>query len=224
MFGAYAYNGLGVYTEGGNTFDISNTGDGDLTVSSISADNNFILSTGFPPSLPLTILGGESEEVTVNIDWDLVGDSQQEGTITISSDDPDEPSVTVTVTAIPASQTMPTVQITSPNDGATVTSSSLTTSGTANDADGSIDLVQVLLNNGSWQNASGTTSWTTNLTLQEGSNTINAKSKDNDGNWSSEDQITVTYTPVDLTLSLPTDASACNGATISIPISLSNPN
>ncbi len=84
----------------GNSFIISNFGTGGLTINSITDNKNW-LSTSGNPATPFTINSNSSQLVDVDIDWPLVGSTQQTGTIIIASNDPDEPSVTVEVTAIP---------------------------------------------------------------------------------------------------------------------------
>jgi len=88
----------------------------------------------------------------------------------------------------------PTVEITSPESGTKV-KGFVTINGTANDIDGTIDNVQIQINEGEWENASigKTTStvhwnfyWDTS-SVGDGSNTISARSIDDDGYTSEED-------------------------------------
>ncbi|MCX7955417.1 MAG: Ig-like domain-containing protein [Bacteroidales bacterium] len=92
----------------------------------------------------------------------------------------------------------PVVNITYPSNGTSVTSASINVTGTAQDQDGSITIVQVKLNNGNWENATGTTTWSKTLTLVPGTNVIYAKAQDNSGNWSQEAFVTITYTTQNL--------------------------
>ena len=55
----------------------------------------------------------------------------------------------------------PTVSITNPSDGATITGT-IIVSGTAHD-DNAVQLVEISIDGGAWQVASGTTSWTFSL-------------------------------------------------------------
>ena len=87
----------------------------------------------------------------------------------------------------------PIVTITFPNEGDIFTDSLITVEGTASDPDGTIVLVQVKLNNGSWQNANGTTTWNLPITLISGTNTINARSKDDADSYSDIVSVTVYY-------------------------------
>jgi hypothetical protein len=90
-----------------------------------------------------------------------------------------------------AANTAPSVVITSPQNGETVESGNVVIMGTANDPDGSIQLVQVKANEGEWQNASGTQNWSISLGLSSESNTIEAKAQDNEDAWSAIVSITL---------------------------------
>jgi len=120
-----------------------------------------------------------------------------------------------TVTYNPPDTTIPTVAIISPaSNGTTMTTSSLTVSGTASDNTG-VASVSVRINGGTWNTATGTTSWSRLITLVAGSNTIEAQSRDAAGNVSLSASRTVTYNPSDTTL--PTVAftsPASNGTTV----------
>ena len=102
---------------GNNTFTIQNLGAGTLAVNSISSNRNFLTATGYPTT-PFNLAPNASQSVTVNVDWNLVGATTQTGTIAVASNDPDETSVGVLVTAIP-SQTTPSITVTAPAAGAT---------------------------------------------------------------------------------------------------------
>lgn len=86
----------------GDYFTINNVGEGSLSVTAIDEDASWLLTSGFP-STPFTVNPGESQNVSVSVDWGQLGDVQQTGMVTVSSNDPDEPSVTVSVTAVPNS-------------------------------------------------------------------------------------------------------------------------
>ncbi len=104
-------------------------------------------------------------------------------------------SVSVTVNNSATDTTPPTVAITSPASGASV-SGTVTVSGTASD-NVAVSLVQVSVDNGSFSNASGTTSWSFSLntvSLSNASHTLAAKATDSSGN-------TTTSSPVSITVS-----------------------
>jgi hypothetical protein len=113
QFGSYAVNGSGVYTQNfsSDSFTISNLGNGNLTITSILDNEDWLTISGYP-STPFSIFPSGSQNISVDVNWSLVGSSTQTGIITIASNDPDEPSVTVQVTAIPASCTL---TVTPPN-------------------------------------------------------------------------------------------------------------
>lgn len=87
--------------------------------------------------------------------------------------------------------TLPEVVITSPTNGSTVATSTVTVSGTASD-DVLLAKVELKVGAGSYGLASGTTSWTKQVALSAGSNTVNARATDTSGN-SAEVLINVTY-------------------------------
>lgn len=92
----------------------------------------------------------------------------------------------------------PTVYIDNPDSGDTITSvnNNITVSGRATDDNNSyIERVQVRVNSGTWQTASGTTNWSISIGLVQGSNTIEARAKDSLGEYSSVVSISVTYAP-----------------------------
>jgi uncharacterized delta-60 repeat protein len=116
---------------------------------------------------------------------------------------PDFPPVEVTVSA--PDTTPPTVSIGNPTSGQTFTASPVAVNGTANDPGSpstGVSLVQVQVNGtgGTWQSASGTTSWTASAALVSGANTIYVRSKDGAGNYSTTiASVNVTYNPPDTT-------------------------
>lgn len=89
--------------------------------------------------------------------------------------------------------TPPDITITSPTNDQAFSTSSITVSGTASD-DTALSKVEVKVDGGSWQLATGTTSWSSPATLASGSNNIYAKATDTSGN-SKEALVTVTFTP-----------------------------
>lgn len=88
---------------------------------------------------------------------------------------------------------VPTIAITSHDDGQKVTSSSITLKGTASDSDGSISKVQVQFNDSAWSDLPGKTNWETDLTLKEGDNNISCRAFDDDGGVSEILSIVIKY-------------------------------
>ena len=100
----------------------------------------------------------------------------------------------LTVVSSPGTNNPPTVTITSPSFGATV-SGYIHVQGTAGDSDGTVTQVEVSIDSGGWWTVSGTTSWTTSwdtTTVGDGSHTISARSKDNKGASSTFISVSVT--------------------------------
>jgi hypothetical protein len=93
----------------------------------------------------------------------------------------------------------PTISITNPADGAQFNESVLSVNGTAAD-DTSVALVELRLNAGVWQTATGTTNWTGSVNLVSGTNTIDARSRDSAGNYSTIASVIATYSPPDTKL------------------------
>ncbi len=83
-----------------NSFNIQNVGNSILTISSITDDKAWLSTSGYPNS-PFNIAPGGGQDITVDINWSILGNLQDVGTISIASNDPDEPTTYVTVTAIP---------------------------------------------------------------------------------------------------------------------------
>jgi hypothetical protein len=88
---------------------------------------------------------------------------------------------------------LPSVEILLPAEGAALSTDEITVSGTASDNVG-IEKVEVRVNNGMWNTAQGTVSWSLPVSLVEGTNTIEVRAEDPSGN-TGEDTVSVTYVP-----------------------------
>ena len=86
-------------TGAGDYFTIYNVGSGVLTVHGINNSKNWLGTTAYPTP-PFDVQPGSNQSVVLNIDWNLLGAPDQD-IVEIHSNDPDEPTVTVTVTANP---------------------------------------------------------------------------------------------------------------------------
>jgi hypothetical protein len=75
----------------------------------------------------------------------------------------------------------PACTLVSPADMATVYDYELSVSGTAYDPDGDLEEILIKLNDGNWQTATGTDTWSKTLMLLPEINTILVKAKDNQG-------------------------------------------
>ncbi|MDM8522463.1 DUF1566 domain-containing protein [Desulfococcaceae bacterium HSG8] len=89
-------------SESGTTLTIRNIGGATLTVSAVSDDRDWLSVSGYPDT-PFTISPSGDQTVNAEVNWGSLGSSQQEGSITIDSDDPDTPSLVIPVTVIPVS-------------------------------------------------------------------------------------------------------------------------
>ena len=127
----------------------------------------------------------------------------------------------ITVTYNPPDTQGPTVAITSPANGATVTSPSLPVSGNATDSGRGNDGVSSVTVNGVSASGgtaagSGTANWSATVTLTPGQNTITAVARDSLNN-AGQQQITVTYNPPDTQGPTVAITSPANGATVTSP-------
>jgi hypothetical protein len=86
----------------------------------------------------------------------------------------------------------PTITITAPKKGLSVTNSSFMVAGTAKDNVG-VTAVFCRVDNGAWITAAGTTSWSATVGLEPGSNTINAYAEDAAGNCSPTNSVSCRY-------------------------------
>lgn len=77
--------------------------------------------------------------------------------------------------------TPPALAITSHKDRETVKEASTTIRGTASDASG-VRLVEVMVNGGAWASATGNTTWSLPIKLEEGTNMIRVRASDPGGN------------------------------------------
>lgn len=115
--------------------------------------------------------------------------------------------------------TPPTVSISSPTSGQSFTTSPVTVIGTATDPGSTstgVSAVQIQVNStsGTWQTASGTTSWSASVALNSGANTIYVRGQDGAGNYSTIASVSVTYTPPETVPPALTITSPANGAVV----------
>ncbi len=90
--------------------------------------------------------------------------------------------------------TPPTISIDSPSDGYIFTTETIPVSGTASDNEG-VSKVEVRVGSGDWIDASGTTSWSTTVTVIQGVNMIDVRAIDDTGNPSETTSVTVARNP-----------------------------
>ncbi len=87
----------------------------------------------------------------------------------------------------------PEVSIEAPADGSSSAQRTIEVTGSAGD-DSAVDRVEVRVNGGEWFAATGTTAWSASVGLQPGANAIEARSRDDAGQWSEIAGVTVTCT------------------------------
>ncbi len=87
--------------------------------------------------------------------------------------------------------TPPSITIITPPGGEIFTTPQITVKGTASD-NIAVEKIEIKIGTGTFQLASGATSWMKNVTLSAGSNTIIARATDTSGNIK-ETSVTVTY-------------------------------
>lgn len=111
QFGMYGCDASGVYTEGeGNSFTIQNVANGILEINNISSSKSWL---SFSPQTIQNIVPGGQQLITVSVsDWNAVTYPQETGTISITSNDPDEGTVNVNVTAHKVAQETPALVVT----------------------------------------------------------------------------------------------------------------
>jgi hypothetical protein len=90
-----------------------------------------------------------------------------------------------------ADTSKPSVSITTPTNGQVLYDTNVTVSGTASDEGSGVKEVWLSVNGGSYGKVNGTTSWSTNVTVNYGSNTIRVYAVDNSGNVSDTNTVSV---------------------------------
>ncbi|HUI07183.1 MAG TPA: Ig-like domain-containing protein [Verrucomicrobiae bacterium] len=208
----------------GSSHNITATSSGSITSVeidySINGGSTWIYFTGYSPlnntiNVPWTIPNAPSTTCRVRVIIGYNGGTVSDvsdGNFAISS---------------PTDTTPPTVSISTPTSGQTFTATPITISGTASDSGSpstGVSLVQVQVNGtgGTWQTASGTTSWSASVSLSSGVNTIYVRGRDGVGNYSTIASVSVTYNPPDTQGPAITIVSPANNATVtsaSLPVS-----
>ncbi|MHB0976505.1 MAG: OmpL47-type beta-barrel domain-containing protein, partial [Candidatus Aquicultorales bacterium] len=108
----------------------------------------------------------------------------------------------------------PSSTITVPANGATLTGSAYTVTGTADNGASGVSLVEISINGGAWQAATGTASWTYSWTLPaDGSYTIRSRATDGSGSQETPGPgVTVTVDNSDPVTTLTNDPATPDGA------------
>lgn len=120
------------------------------------------------------------------------------------------------VQATPLDATDPTIAITFPSDGAMLNMTTVTITGTSSD-NLAVSSVEVSLDGTNWVLAAGTTSWSSNLILAEGSNTIRSRAMDSSGNQAETSvSVTADITSPVVGISSPENLPLCTATTVTI--------
>ena len=187
------------------TYSIANTGTADLTLGTVTVGGvnaaDFTVTT--QPTSPVVASGSTTFQVT----FDPSVTNLRSATLSFTTNDGDENPFNFSIqgTGITTDSTAPTVTISSPADGVTVTTSSVLIGGSSSD-NVAVASVWVQVNGGVWQTAAGTTSWGASVNLVVGPNTITAQAFDSSNNGSIQLSRTVTYTPGNFMDGLPDSA------------------
>jgi len=99
-------------------------------------------------------------------------------------------SLSPTLTKVPDT-TPPSVTITFPRNDQVIYDNRITVSGTASDVGSGVKEVWLSVNGGAYGRVNGTTSWSTNITVNYGNNTIRVYAVDNLGNVSDTNTVSV---------------------------------
>jgi len=236
--GSYSDGKVYCFSDGGNqppTVQITSPTSGATVLGAITIQGTASDSDGTVTQVEVRIDGGIWQTCSGTTSWSIGWDTTtvSDGAHTIDARSKDNDGAYSTVDSIPVTvsnggNNPPTVHITSPTFGAIV-SGTINIQGTASDSDGTVTQVEVMIS-GAWQTCSGTTSWSTSwdtTTVSDGDVVIDARSKDNDGAYSTVDSIIVTVnnganTPPTVHIHSPPDGATVLG-TINIHGGASDP-
>jgi len=152
---------------------LTNTGNSNVTISSATVTGTGFSASGVTAGATLT----PNQSVTLNVTFAPTGAGSLTGGVQVASNATNSPAIIAlsgTGVALP-----PTVAISSPTSGATV-SGTITVSGVASDPLG-VSSVQVRVDGGTFSLASGTTSWSFSLdttSLSNAAHTLTARATD----------------------------------------------
>jgi hypothetical protein len=185
-----------------------------VTIAANASDNVAVASVAFYDG---ALLKGVVTVAPYSYDWTLTdADNGSHAWTARASDVSGNASTSSPVTlTVSIDVTPPTVGISGPTNGASLTLATVAVSGTASDPgspSSGVKLVEVRLNGGAWSNASGTAAWTASVVLLPCGNIIEARSLDSAGNYSSVASNFVTYVSANTVPNQPTNVSPVDGA------------
>jgi hypothetical protein len=141
----------------------------------------------------LSVNGGAYGKVNGTTSWSTnVTVNYGSNTISVYAvDNSGNVSTTNTVSFVVGDNVRPVVFIISPTDGQVFYDTNVTVSGTASDLGSGVKEVRLSVNGGGYGKVNGTTSWSTNVTVNYGSNTISVYAVDYSNNVSVTNSINV---------------------------------
>jgi len=172
-----SFSNVVVNTTNTQTIKLTNSGTANLIISQITVSGNGFSASGL--LLPLTLSPGQSSNF--NVAFAPTAASSVSGSVSLVSNAPNSPA-TLTLSGTSVTPPPPTVAITSPTNGATL-SGTITVAGTASDAVG-VSSVQLQVDGGPFSSASGTTNWTFGLdaaSLSNAAHTLTARATNTSG-------------------------------------------
>ena len=164
--------------------------DGTINIESgttVVAQYEFIITDINPASIELVDYGVWPGRLTrwTPMNLDSRNEFQVRRNIGINTADP------VSTSGCLGPNASPTLAITDPASNIQVTSTSYLVEGSAVDTDGAIDIVEVRVDDGPWQRALGTDSWSASVDLVMGENWIQVRTVDDLGAYSSTQVVTI---------------------------------
>jgi FAD synthase len=139
----------------------------------------------------LSVNGGVFGKVNGTTSWSTnVTVNYGNNTISVYAvDNSNNVSTTNTVSFMVGDTNKPSVSITTPTNGQVLYDTNVTVSGTASDEGSGVKEVWLSVNGGGYGKVNGTTSWSTNVTVNYGNNTIRVYAVDNAGNVSTTNAV-----------------------------------
>jgi len=175
--GSVSFGNVTVNATNTQTIKLTNSGTANLTVSQATVSGSGFSSSGL--TLPATLSPGQS--TNFNVAFAPASTGSVTGSVSVVSNATNSPA-TLALSGTGVSSTPPSVAITSPSNGASV-SGAITVSGTASDNVG-VSSIQVQVDSGAFSPASGTTNWTFSLntgSLSNAAHTLTARATNTSG-------------------------------------------
>jgi hypothetical protein len=171
-----AFGSVNLGSSGSSSVTLTNNGNSNLTLSSVAVSGTGFSASGVSANTTLS----PNQSVTLTVTFAPSAAGSASGSVAVASNASNSPA-TIALSGTGAAVS-PTVAITSPTNGATV-SGTITLSGTASDPLG-VNSVAVQVDAGAFSAASGTTSWSFTLdttSLSNAAHTLTARATDSSG-------------------------------------------